>query len=369
MEKKLYKDGIALSRLGMGNMRLPIGPGGDSDIDYEKAQEIIDYGMSHGINYYDTAYVYHRGESERFVGKALAKYDRSSYCIATKFSSFASRDYKKMFEEQLQKLDKDYIDFYLLHAVENANVDFYLTSGCIEYFLEQQQKGRIKYFGFSSHADPDQLERIANHHKWDFAQLQINYYDWKYGTAKEEYQILKDREIPIVVMEPVRGGKLAELSPEATAILKEAHPDWSIASWALRFVRSLDQVQVILSGMSNMEQIQDNVNTFDDETPLSEADKEVLFRALEVFHDRLVVPCTACRYCTPDCPMNINIPEWLTLYNTYKCDGAWEIKEKAAAIESEGKPSDCIACGSCVGHCPQNIQTPEIMQELASVLA
>ncbi|MBE5889847.1 MAG: oxidoreductase [Lachnospiraceae bacterium] len=368
MEKKAFKDGISLSRLGMGNMRLPIGTGGDKDIDYAKAQEIIDYGMSHGINYYDTAYVYHEGESERFVGKALSKYDRDSYYIATKFSSGASRDYKKMFEEQLEKLGTDHVDFYLLHAVMNSNVDFYLTSGCIEYFLEQKEKGRIKYFGFSSHADPDQLERIANHHQWDFAQIQVNYFDWKYSTTQEEYKILKDRNIPIVVMEPVRGGKLATLSPEAAAILKEAHPDWSIASWALRFVRSLDQVQVILSGMSNMEQIEDNVATFDDETPLSEADQEVLFKALDVFHNQLVVPCTACRYCTPDCPMNINIPEWLNVYNKYKTDGPWEIKGMLEHIESEGKPADCIGCGSCVGHCPQNIQTPEIMQELAKVL-
>ena len=368
MEKKAFKD-ISLSRLGMGNMRLPVGKGGDKDIDYEKAQAIIDYGMSHGINYYDTAYVYHDRQSEVFVGKALSKYPRDSYYIATKFSSGASRDYEKMFEEQLQKLGTDHVDFYLLHAVMNGNVDFYLESGCIDYFLEQQRKGRITYFGFSSHADPDQLERIANHHKWDFAQIQLNYYDWMYGTTKEEYKILTERNIPIVVMEPVRGGRLAELSPEAAKLLKEAHSDWSIASWALRFARSLEGVQVILSGMSNLEQIEDNVATFDDDYALTEADKEILFKACEVFHDRLVVPCTACRYCTPDCPMEINIPEWLNLYNTYKCDGPWGIKERAEKIESKGKPADCIGCGSCTGHCPQDINTPEIMTELAGVLA
>ena len=368
MELKSFKD-ISLSRLGMGNMRLPVGPGGDKDIDFEKAKAIIDYGMAHGINYYDTAYVYHDQQSEIFVGQALKDYERSSYYIATKFSSGASHDYEKMFEKQLQKLNTDYIDFYLLHAVMNANVDFYLESGCIDYFLEQQKKGRIKYFGFSSHADPDKLEKIANHHKWDFAQLQINYYDWLYGTSKEEYEILNSRDIPIMVMEPVRGGRLATLTPETVDILKNAHPDWSVASWALRFVRSLSGVQVILSGMSNLNQIADNVSTFEDDAPLSEKDKELLFKVCEIFHDRLVVPCTACRYCTPDCPKNINIPEWLNLYNTYKCDGTWGIKEQAAKIDSIGNPNDCIACGSCTRHCPQNIDTPASMKELAEVLA
>lgn len=367
MEMKNFKD-ISLSRLGMGNMRLPVGAGGDKDIDFDKAAAIIDYGMNNGINYYDTAYVYHGGESEKFLGKAMKKYDRDSFYVATKFSSGASRDYKKMFEEQLERLQMDHVDFYLLHAVMDANVDFYLTSGCIEYFQEQQKKGRIKYLGFSSHATPENLEKIASHHQWDFAQIQLNYYDWMYGSTEKEYEILKNHNIPIVVMEPVRGGRLAELCPEAIDILKEARPEWSPASWALRFVKSLDQVQVVLSGMSNLEQIKDNVSTFEKEEQLSEEEKAVLFKACETFHDKMVVPCTACRYCTDDCPVQINIPEWLTLYNKLKCDGAWGIKERAAEIDSVGKPSDCVGCGACMGHCPQNINTPEIMAELAEVL-
>ncbi len=367
METKAFKN-ITLSRLGMGNMRLPVGAGGDKDIDYAKAKEIIDYGMANGINYYDTAYVYHGGESERFVGKAFEGYDRDSYCLATKFNYAANPDYKAVFEEQLEKLQTDHIDFYLLHAVMNANADNYLNCGCIDYFLEQQKAGRITYLGFSSHADPEVLEKFASHHQWDFAQIQLNYFDWMYGSTQEEYRILKERNIPIVVMEPVRGGRLADLTPDTNKMLKEAHPDWSIASWALRFVRTLDQVQVILSGMSTIDQIKDNVATFNDLEPLSKEDQELLFKVCEKFHSKLVVPCTACRYCTEDCPMSINIPEWLKLYNEYKTDGIWPLKGKKDHVDSVGKPADCIACGACMGHCPQGISIPDHMSELAEAI-
>lgn len=362
MENKGFKD-IQLSRLGMGNMRLPVVDGRDKDIDYAKAQAIIDYGMEHGITYYDTAYVYHEGESETFLGNAMKAYPRESYYIATKFNYMANPDYKAVFEEQLERLQTDYIDFYLIHAVMNGNYEDYLNCGCIDYFLEQQKKGRIKYLGFSSHADPQQLEIFASHHGWDFAQLQINYYDWQYGTAQKEYRILEERNIPIMVMEPVRGGRLAALTPEAEAILKEAHPDWSIPSWAFRFVRSLPQVQTILSGMGNLAQIEDNVGTFSDETPFTEDDRKLLFQALELFKKQVQVPCTACRYCTPNCPAEINIPEVLKVYNSYKVNGKGALRG-LDKIESKGKPQDCIGCGACAGHCPQNIKIPEIMAEL-----
>lgn len=362
MEYKEFKE-IRLSRLGMGNMRLPIIGKEDKQIDYAKAQEIIDYGMEHGITYYDTAYVYHGGESERFVGEAFRKYPRESYYIATKFNYMADPDYKKVFKEQLEKLQTDYIDFYLIHAVMNGNYEDYLNCGCIDYFLEQQKKGKIRYLGFSSHADPQQLEIFADHHTWDFAQLQINYYDWNYSSAEEEYRILEERDIPIIVMEPVRGGRLASLTPEVEAILKEAHPDWSIPSWALRFVRSLPQVQTVLSGMSNMEQIEDNVATFSDDTPFTEEDRKILFKACEMFKGQVQVPCTECRYCTPDCPVGINIPEVLKVYNSYKVNGKGALR-RLEKIDSKGKVQDCIGCGACAGHCPQGISIPEIMAEL-----
>lgn len=363
---KAFQD-ISLSCLGMGNMRLPSTNPKDPNapIDWEKAHEIIDYGMANGINYYDTAYVYNGGESERCLGAALKKYPRDSFYIATKYHVGANPDYKAVFAEQLERLQTDYIDFYLIHCLMDGNVDTYLENGCIEYFLEQKALGKIRYLGFSSHAGLDALEKFANHHKWDFAQLQINYFDWNYDDTAEQYKILDEREIPIMVMEPVRGGKLAKLTDSAENLLHSTHPEWSTASWALRFVRSLPRVQVVLSGMSSMEQIIDNVATFSDPAEFTDADKKTLFEACDQFHSQLVVPCTGCRYCCADCPMQINIPEFLKVYNTYKTDGGWGIKKMLDKVESEGRPTDCIGCGSCMGHCPQNIDIPAIMAELA----
>ena len=214
----VYSDfnGLSISRLGMGNMRLPIIAGGkDKDIDYEKAQAIIDYAMQNGVNYFDSAYVYHAGESERFAGKALKKYPRESYYITTKYAFFANPDYKAVFAEQLERYQTDCIDFYLIHCLLDNNIEDYLTNGCIDYFLQMKKEGKIKYLGFSSHASVETLKRFADHHKWDFAQIQMNYYDWTYSSAKAEYQVLTERNIPIMVMESVRGGRLANLTSEA----------------------------------------------------------------------------------------------------------------------------------------------------------
>jgi hypothetical protein len=367
MNYKAFQD-IELSRLGMGNMRLPAVNPKDpkSPIDWEKAHEIIDYAIANGITYYDTAYVYNGGESEKCLGAALKKYPRDQYYIATKFNLRANPDYRAVFEEQLERLQTDHIDFYLCHCLLDNNVDGYLESGCIEYFLEQKEKGRIRYLGFSSHAGLDALKKFADHHAWDFAQLQINYFDWNYAKTKEEYQILADRNIPIMVMEPVRGGRLSKLTPDAEALLQKAHPDWSISSWALRFARSLPQVQVVLSGMSSMDQIMDNIGTFSSPEIFTPEDEKILFEACDLFKKQLQVPCTACRYCCDDCPMQINIPEFLKVYNDYKVNGRGALKAMEN-IETEGKPADCIGCGSCTGHCPQSIQVPDIMAELATL--
>ncbi len=366
-----YKDfqDIQLSRLAMGNMRLPTkGEGMDAPIDEEKAQEIIDYGMANGINYYDTAYVYHGGESEKFLGRALKKYPRESYHLATKFFILANPDYKAVFEEQLSRLQTDYIDFYLIHGIFDHTYQQYIDSGCIAYFEEQKRLGRIKYLGFSSHAKPENLETFLQQRKWDFTQIQLNYFDWNYGTAKAEYELLEKYNVPIMVMEPCRGGRLASLSPQADALLKEAHPDWSVASWAFRWVKSLPQVQIVLSGMTRLEQIVDNVSTFSDPEGLSPEDTEILMHALDVFHGEIAVPCTACRYCCDGCPMEINIPEFLKVYNSYKIDGPRGL-EDADHIVSSGRPADCIGCGACAEHCPQGIAIPGIMAELAEALS
>ena len=349
----------------MGNMRLPVRTDVEGNpIDREKAQEIIDYAMANGINYYDTAYMYHGGESEKFLGEAMSKYNRSDYYLATKYIVYAGDDYEAVFNEQLSRLKTDYIDFYLIHALGDDNADRYLSNGSVDYFLEQQKKGRIKYFGFSSHASPECLERFASHHQWDFAQIQLNYFDWCYGNTEKEYGILSGKNIPIVVMEPVRGGRLANLSPDADTILKTFVPDRTPARWAFEFVKSLPGVQLVLSGMSSLEQIKENIATFSEDTSLSEKDKEVLFKSCRVFKKELTIPCTACRYCCDGCPAKINIPAVLEVYNRYRFDGDWALQD-LKKIQSQGKASDCISCGACTMHCPQGIDIPAVMKELA----
>lgn len=363
-----FKD-IQLSRLGMGNMRLPAVDPKDpkSPIDYVKAHEIIDHAYAEGINYFDTAYVYNGGESEKCLGEAMKKYPRESFYLATKWHIGANPDYKAVFETQLERLQTDYIDFYLIHCLMDGNEEAYMNSGALEYFLDMKKQGKIRYLGFSTHASTATTARFTDFHDWDFAQIQLNYYDWYYGTAKEEYEILAKRNIPIVVMEPVRGGRLSNLTEESNALLKAVQPEWSISSWALRFVKSLPAVKVVLSGMSTMDQIKDNLVTFDDAADLTEAEQAKLKEACDMFKTQLQVPCTACRYCCDDCPMQINIPEYLRVYNSYKVDGKDALRG-AAKIETEGKPADCIGCGACTGHCPQSIDIPDIMQKLAELL-
>lgn len=365
MNYKKCNNEVSLSRLGMGNMRLPIKenePG--KPIDYEKGQEIIDYCISQGINYFDTAYIYHDGESEVFLGKALAKYPRESYYIADKYKLSAKPDYKAQFNEQLNRLDVDYIDFYLLHGISDHTAKDYLTNGCIEYFLELKKKGKIKYLGFSFHGKPNVLEEISSHHQWDFAQIQLNYYDWKYDTAKEQYEILTNKNIPITVMEPVHGGMLASLTDEGNEMLRAIEPNKSIASWALRFVMGLENVYVILSGMSNMEQVQDNIATFNENKLLSKYEEDILMDANSLLHKTVAVTCTSCRYCCSDCPKGLDIPALLNVYNESKLGGTWRLS-RLKAVEKNKRPSACIGCGVCKPHCPQGIDIPKFMKEMA----
>lgn len=356
---------IKLSALGLGNMRLPLTPGkGDGDIDYKRASEIIDRAMAAGINYYDTAYVYHSGKSESFLGEALVKrYPRDSFYLATKYLIFSSPDFKAVFAEQLERLRTDHVDFYLIHGVGDDIAKKYIDGGSVAYFEEQKALGKVKYLGFSAHCSTETLREFASYRKWDFAQLQINYYDWLFGNAREQYELLKGLGIPVTVMEPVRGGRLAGLSPETEELLKNRCPGKSIASWAFRWLMRLDGVQVILSGMSDLSQLNDNLDTFDC-APLNDEEEKLLFTACEMFRNKVVIPCTACRYCTDTCPAEINIPEFLRVCNNLKIDGdraAWELEH----IKSGGKPSDCVSCGACSEHCPQGIDIPKLMGELA----
>lgn len=367
MRYKEFKGSAKLSMLGMGAMRLPVIGGDQGNIDYEKAKAIIDRAYQGGVNYYDTAYIYHNGKSEEFLGKALAEYPRESYYVADKFNLQAEPDYKKQFPEQLSRLNMEYIDFYLIHGIQDAWMDQFLECGALRYFDELKKQGKIRNLGFSFHASPDSLRKLLKIYPWDFVQIQLNYLDWYYGDAKELYEILEEAEIPIMIMEPVRGGKLANLTPEAEAILKEADPEASIASWALRFVMSRPQVQVVLSGMSNLEQMEDNLHIFSETACLTEEEEALVKKAADEFRSKVGVGCTACRYCTPNCPIGLDIPKILSLYNDVKLANE-EWRATFADAMPEGKrPEDCIGCGACTGHCPQSLDVPAVMKEMAEI--
>ena len=365
MQYKEFKD-IKLSRLGMGTMRLPVVNDVFEDIDYEKAQEIIDKAYESGINYYDTAYIYHGGQSEVFLGKAMAKYPRDSYYVADKFNIIFNPDYRAQFEEQLARLNMDRIDFYLLHAVGDELLDDFLNNGCIEYFEEMRRQGKITYFGFSFHGTPDALRKMVSAHKWDFVQIQLNYYDWMFESAREQYEILAEAGIPVMVMEPAHGGMLATLNEKTVEMLKMVAPERSVASWAMRWVMSLDSVQVVLSGMSNVEQMDDNVATFSEGKRLDEGECALVEEVAKLYKEEVAVPCTACRYCCDNCPMGLDIPKLLAIYNMAKINGPWRLGILDSFPEDK-RPSACIGCGACTGHCPQSIDVPSLMKELCDM--
>lgn len=365
-----YKElcGVKLSRLGMGNMRLPTT---DGKIDEKKAQEIIDYLMDAGVNYYDTAYMYHGGESEKFIGKALSKYPRDSYYLATKMPSYKLSEgctAEQIFEEQLQKCGVEYFDFYLLHNLSEGSYGIFTDEekAVIPYLLEQKKLGRIRHLGVSSHAKPETLKKFLDGtDAMEFVQIQLNYLDWEMQDAKQQYEIIASHGLPVWVMEPCRGGRLASLSPAADKVLKDAAPERSIASWAFRYVMSLRHVGVVLSGMTEMPQATDNVATFSENKNLTEEESATLQTALDMFRAEVNVPCTACHYCD-GCPMGIDIPAVLALYNKFQLDKSPFIRNELEKLSAG--PGDCIACGACQSMCPQNIAIPDVMHAFADQL-
>lgn len=359
-----FRDKIELSALGMGNMRLPTDAGGK--IDYGRSKEMLDYAIAHGVNYFDTAYIYNNGESERFLGCALAEYERDSYCLADKFNFSANSDYSMQFEEQLERLQTAYIDFYMLHGVQDNSIDDYLNCGAVEYFDSLKKVEKIKYFGVSVHCTPANYGRILNAYPWDFVQLQLNYYDWLYGDAKALCEMTAAKNIPIMVMEPVRGGTLASLTPEGNEMLKQSEPDKSIASWALRWVAGIPLVAVVLSGMSNMEQVMDNIGTFETPNPLKIEQEQLLMKACGLLRPTISVGCTACRYCCDTCPKKLDIPFLLSVYNDVKIGGTWRIVF-AEGLSDEKKPAACISCGMCTKHCPQRFDIPAYLKEMSEI--
>lgn len=372
--------GEKVSQLGMGAMRLPTksrfgghrtGNGaaavitGGSVIDTERAQRVIDAAVDAGVNYFDTAYIYHKGKSESFLGKALAKRPRESYFLATKFFIAADPRYKSVFKKQLSRLGTDYVDFYLMHSVVDLTRKSYGASGAIEYFQQQKEAGRIHHLGFSSHMGPEGLKKMIEAYPWDFVQLQLNYADWFNGNAAELYRIAEDAGLPVIVMEPVKGGRLADLGEAADRMLTAREPDRSVPSWAMRFLLRLPQVKVVLSGMNSVEQMQDNAAVFSEGSALTDEEVKLLHAAYARSGDARLVPCTACRYCADSCPKHIDIPVMMDLYNRRKRDSAQKTRDE---IDRTARRADtfsaCIACGKCMQHCPQQIQIPQIMAEL-----
>lgn len=365
MEMRQYRDtDVKVSLLGMGCMRLPKVDPEKEDIDYEKAQEIIDYAYANGVNYFDTAYGYHGGQSELFVGQALKKYPRDSFFLASKMPIWCVKekgDVERIFNEQLQRCQTDYFDFYLFHSQNAANFQKCQEFGVYEFLSQMKAEGKIRRLGFSFHDTPEVLRHICDTYPWDFAQIQLNYLDWEMQDAKTQYQILNDREIPVIVMEPVRGGALASPCEAADILFREERPDKSVASWAIRFAASLPGVLTVLSGMSNMEQVRDNVDTMTRFEPLTDREREVINEALEAYRKKDTVPCTGCRYCM-DCPFGVDIPKMFSLYNHYVLDRDGEDYLEAYEAQPESERADqCQACGACMEKCPQHIRIPDQM--------
>ena len=367
MITKQFQD-KTLPLLGFGTMRLPLNT--DGTINETQVSIMTRYAMEHGVNYFDTAYPYHDGDSERVMGRVLSEYPRDSYYLATKYPGhqLISTGYNPadIFEKQLEKCGVDYFDFYLLHNVYEKSMETYLDPqwGIIDYFKEQKRLGRIRHLGFSTHAQTACLKEFLDLYGQDmeFCQIQLNYLDWTLQDAKGKYELLCEYNIPVWVMEPVRGGKLAKLDATNEARLKALRPDESVAAWGFRFLQNLPNVTMVLSGMSNMEQMQDNIKTFSEEKPITEEEQALLFDIAEGMKDS--VPCTACRYCVDGCPMGLDIPTFLATYNELRVAPSTNAVMHIEFMEEDKKPSACIACGKCTHICPQNIDIPGALRDL-----
>ncbi len=372
----IYKNfrGEKLSALGFGAMRLPVLNEDANTIDEKTTAEMVAYAFDHGINYFDTAWGYHGGNSERVMGDILKNYDRDSFYLATKFPGYDRSNMGKVeeiFEKQLEKCGVDYFDFYLFHNVNETNINDYLDPrfGIMDYLKKQKENGRIRHLGFSAHGNIDTIRRFLDAYgkEMEFCQLQINYIDWAFQEAEAKVNLLKEWDIPVWVMEPLRGGKVAKLPPEIMAELKQYRPEETAVGWAFRFLQSIDEVVVTLSGMSDIQQLKDNIAIFETEKPTDREETEKLM----AIGEKLIkgVPCTGCRYCVSHCPRELNIPELLDLYNEHTfTNGGFMAPFAIQAMDEDKRPSACEACESCVEVCPQNINIPEILADFVEKL-
>lgn len=360
-----YKDfkGNQISLLGLGSLRLPTVPGDATRIDRSRAMDVIDKAFAEGINFFDTAFTYHKGDSEAFYGEALSRYPRDSYFLSSKFYVGARTDLETVFEEQLARCRTGYFDFYMLHSVQEQFFDDYMDPrrDYIGYLLNQKKAGRIRYLGFSSHAAPDGLEKFLSWYPdFDMALIQLNYLDWTLLDGQRQYEILTEHGIPVWVMEPLKGGRLVHLNQKAESILQAAAPGQSIPSWSFRYLMGLPNVQCVLSGMSTPQEVHANAEVFRSDNLLSPAEEAALTEAVDAFKDSFGVPCSACRYCCPVCPAGLDIPALIQGYNELTVGGEpW----KLFSLTRTKGPDACLQCQACVKRCPQRIDIPSVMKK------
>ena len=373
MVYKQFQD-LQLSALGMGAMRLPVIDKNDEKIDEEATAKMVKYAIEEGINYFDTAWGYHGGHSELVMGKVLSEYPRESFYLASKFPGYDLANMPKVeeiFEKQLEKCRVSYFDFYLFHNVCEMNINEYLDEkyGIFEYLMKQKEDGRIRHLGFSAHGSVEVMRRFLEAYgkHMEFCQIQLNYVDWKFQEADAKVELLKEYGIPVWVMEPLRGGTLASLSEENTEKLKALRPEEKTPAWAFRYLQTIPEVVVTLSGMSNYEQLEENIHTFENEKPLDPKEMETILGIADSMVNG--VPCTSCHYCTSHCPQGIDIPSMLRLYNEHSFTGGGFIAPMALmAVPEDKQPSACVGCRSCEAVCPQQIKISEVLEDFSAML-
>ncbi len=366
-------------KLGFGLMRLPsLDPEDPGKIDIEQTKQMVDAFLEQGFTYFDTAWMYCGFQSENAVKEALvSRHPRERFTLATKLhagflESKADRD--RIFQTQMEKTGVTYFDYYLLHDIGQDHYKTYTELDCFHWLQEKKAQGLVKHIGFSYHDNAELLDLVLTEHpEMEFVQLQINYLDWESQAIQSRkcYEVAVKHKKPVIIMEPVKGGTLANIPEAAERLLKDYHPDWSIPSWAIRFAASLDNVMVVLSGMSNMEQLLDNTGYMKDFQPLTEEEQKLIRKVTNQINSNIVIPCTGCSYCTDGCPMKIAIPKYFSLYNADR----QEVKEKGWTPQGEyydrlthsfGKASACVACGQCERACPQHLPIIRHLQEVAS---
>ncbi len=361
-----------MKKFGFGLMRLPLLNHEDqTSIDIAHVTKMADKFLDAGFTYFDTAACYHNGASETAFREAVSKrYARDKYSITDKLSLWMVQDgkYEEFFASQLERLGVDYLDYYLLHAVNKNGYKEAVEKGAIEFMKKLKAEGKVKHIGFSFHDSAAVLDDILSKEpEMEIVQLQLNYLDWEDGGVQSRlcYEVCEKYNKPVLVMEPVKGGRLANVRGEIRRMFKAENSDMSIASWAIRFAASLDSVVMVLSGMSNEEQVNDNLSYMKDFKPLNEKEQEIVKKAADMIRADVLVPCTACRYCVPDCPMGIEIPDYFSAYNAIKTEGRDKAKEMYREISGKGSaPADCIKCGMCESLCPQKISIRDFLEDV-----